>query len=73
MKPEPHRIPIDEVVPGGIQPGDHIHTVGYDNSCSRCRRAIAEGEVPLMLWSNKTSGDDMRLLIYCEDCLQPRH
>jgi hypothetical protein len=54
---------ITDVVPGGIKASDHWHRSTNDNTCSRCRRGIADGECPLSLWR----GDDM--LIYCEACL----
>jgi late competence protein required for DNA uptake (superfamily II DNA/RNA helicase) len=54
-----------QLIPGGIQPSDHVHRRKNDMTCSRCRSEIAEDEVPLMLWLN--AGEDM--LIYCERCL----
>lgn len=58
------RIPNTSLVPGGIQTTDHVHIDTNDGTCSRCRKAIGEDEVPLMLWSR--GGRDM--LIYCNDC-----
>jgi hypothetical protein len=57
-----------EIIPGGILPTDHWHHVTNDDTCSRCRKPVPEGEVPLMLWRN--NGDD--LLIYCEKCLKAK-
>ena len=57
-------IALDAVVPGGIWPIDH--DPGYDETCSRCRRAIPEDEIPLLLW---LPPDQTRMLAYCERCL----
>lgn len=59
------KIPVEALVPGGIRPTDFVHHITNDGTCSRCRKPIAEAEVPLMLWPS--DGDDM--LIYCESCL----
>ncbi len=59
------KLQIDQILPGGILGTDHWHRLTNDNTCSRCDADIAEGEVPLMLWSQ--DGHDM--LIYCERCL----
>lgn len=53
------------MVPGGIKPADHWHVETNDSTCSRCREAVPEDDVPLMLWSD--NGKDM--LIYCTRCL----
>ena len=55
---------IELLVPGGIEPTDHVHVGTNDDTCSRCRAPIAEDEVPLRLWDE--SGHNM--LIYCEQC-----
>jgi hypothetical protein len=54
------------LVPGGILPDDHVHHITNDRTCSRCRWAVPDGEVPIMLWTGKDNED---LLIYCETCL----
>jgi hypothetical protein len=54
------------MIPGGIKPTDHWHRGTNDGTCSRCRAAIAEDEVPLMLWTE--DGADM--LIYCQKCIE---
>ena len=56
---------IEQLVPGGIKPTDHWHSITNDNTCSRCSSVIRDHEVPLLLWSN----DGHDLLIYCETCL----
>jgi hypothetical protein len=43
---------------------DFIHHETNDGTCSRCRRQIEEGEVPIMLWPDNSSD----MLIYCDDC-----
>lgn len=60
------RTPFDDsgFLDGGIRASDHLHVGTNDDTCSRCRRAIREDEVPLMLWVN--GGNDM--YIYCNDC-----
>lgn len=55
---------IDAVIPGGVRGSDHVHRVTNDGTCSRCRRAPGEDEVPLLLWFD----DGRDLLIYCEAC-----
>ena len=49
---------------GGIRVNDHLHVGTYDETCSRCRRAIREDEVPLMLWINQAHD----MYAYCTDC-----
>jgi hypothetical protein len=51
------------MIAGGIRATDHWHVLTNDGTCSRCRREVPDGEVPLLLWR----GSD--LLIYCERCL----
>jgi hypothetical protein len=55
---------IDQIIPGGILPTDHVHRMTNDDTCSRCGKST-ENEVPLMLWSE--DGNDM--LIFCDACL----
>ena len=55
------RLPIEAIVPGGIRDGDVLVN---DETCSRCRRAIAEDEVPIKLWARDGHGQR----IYCDDC-----
>jgi hypothetical protein len=59
---------IRDIVPGGLLPSDHVHVKTNDRTCSRCRRAIDDDEVPLMLWE----GDGERMLIFCWACLHVR-
>jgi hypothetical protein len=59
-------IDVADVVPGGLLPTDYVHVHTNDGTCSRCRREIDDGEVPLMLWI----GDGERMLIFCWDCLK---
>lgn len=58
-------LPIETLVPGGILESDHVHVGTNDETCSRCRRAVPEHEVPILLW---LTPDD--LLIYCNVCTQ---
>jgi hypothetical protein len=58
------RLTLDAMIPGGIRTTDHVHHVTNDGTCSRCRKAPAEEEVPLMLWFNANTD----MLIYCETC-----
>lgn len=58
-------ISIEDLIPGGILPTDHLHVGTYDETCSRCRLPIPEEQVPLQLWVN--GGDDM--FSFCSDCL----
>lgn len=58
-------IDINKWIPGGILPTDHVHRGTNDNTCSRCRTEVPEGQVPLLLWNE--SGEEM--MIYCKDCL----
>jgi len=60
------RATISDLVPGGIRSTDHIHKVTNDHTCSRCRRLVGDGELPLMLWIGV--GDDM--LLYCQQCCE---
>jgi hypothetical protein len=60
---------IETFIPGGVLPDDHWHQVICDDTCSRCRKAIAEDEAPRMIWS----GDGSRMLVYCETCLGGPH
>lgn len=53
-----------DLVPGGILASDHAHVGISDETCSRCRRAVGEGEAPLRLWIN--NGECM--WIYCDSC-----
>jgi hypothetical protein len=45
----------------GIKPTDHWHRRTNDWTCSRCRKPLAEGDVPLIFWSS----DGEHMLIYC--------
>ena len=56
--------PIELLVPGGIQPTDHLHVGTNDGTCSRCRKPIGDDEGPLLLW--RRSGHDM--YAFCERC-----
>lgn len=56
---------IKEIVPGGIRHSDRLHVETNDGTCSRCRRTLEPGEVPLMLWLR--DGEDM--YIFCGRCL----
>jgi hypothetical protein len=56
---------ISMLIPGGILPTDHIHKETDDGTCSRCRVAVEEGEVPLTFWIG--NGNDM--LRYCMACV----
>lgn len=55
---------IEDFVPDGILPNDHWHQITNDHTCSRCRTAIGEEEIPLMIWS----GSGVNMLCYCERC-----
>lgn len=55
---------LTALVPGGILETDHVHVSTNDGSCSRCRKAPDDDQVPLLLWSS----DAKKLLIYCQDC-----
>ena len=48
-----------------ILPTDHVHVGTYDETCSRCRKAIGEDEVPLLMW---LPPDGDRMLAYCNAC-----
>lgn len=55
---------VEKLVPGGILRTDFCHVDTFDETCSRCRKAIPEDDVPLLLWIGK--GKDM--YAYCRDC-----
>lgn len=57
-------IRIEQLVPGGVMPTDHIHVWMNDGTCSRCRSMVPDDEVPLIFFLR--GGSDM--LIYCTDC-----
>jgi hypothetical protein len=61
------RLTVDAFIPGGIKPTDHVHHVTSDDTCSRCRKAVPDDQVPLILWFN----DAVDMLVYCEDCTGP--
>ena len=61
-----NKLSADAIVPGGVLATDHWHVGTYDETCSRCRKPIAEDQAPLLLWGGD-NGDWM--LSYCEDCL----
>lgn len=65
QRPRPE-LTLGDLIPGGILESDHRHHITNDNTCSRCRRLVAENEVPLMAWVGE-EGED--LLIYCSACL----
>ncbi len=48
-----------------ILPTDHLFVKTNDGTCSRCREAIAEAEVPLILWSEK---DPNYMWQFCTRC-----
>lgn len=48
-----------------IRPTDYRHVNHYDETCSRCRRKIAEEEVPFLFWPDDNSNI---MWSYCEDC-----
>lgn len=56
---------IEQIVPGGMRPDDHVHVETNDGTCSRCRRAVPEDDVPLTVWNDTAE----RMWIYCEACL----
>lgn len=56
---------ISMFVPGGILPTDHIHRKTNDDTCSRCRQVVDEGEVPIIFWIGEDAED---MLIYCRAC-----
>lgn len=60
---------VSALVPGGIKPTDYMHENTNDGTCSRCRKAVREEQVPIILWAD--GGGDM--WIYCEDCLGMKH
>lgn len=60
-------IPLDRLIPGGIQPSDYCHHSRHDRTCSRCRNPIAAWEAPLMLWGE--DGDS--LWMFCGGCQHP--
>lgn len=55
---------LAQMIPGGIKPTDFRHVGTNDNTCSRCRKAVPEEQVPILLWLH----DGNTMLIYCEDC-----
>lgn len=62
-------VTVDQLIPGGVKPSDHVHRVTNDGTCSRCRKDAMRGDaVPIMFWTQ--GGRDM--LIYCDDCLEAR-
>ena len=48
-----------------ILPTDHVHVDTFDETCSRCRKTIAEGDVPLLAW---LPPDGKKMLAYCTAC-----
>ena len=56
--------PVSTVIPGGILPTDFLHVDTCDDTCSRCREAVAEDDVPLMLWK----GDGGSMFVFCSKC-----
>jgi hypothetical protein len=60
-------IAIEDLVPGGILPTDHLHVGVNEGRCSRRRKEVNEDEVPLMLWPQNDGGHSM--LIYCPRCM----
>lgn len=48
-----------------IKESDHANYMTSDEKCSRCRKDIDEGEVPLRLWAQ----DPNYMWIYCELCI----
>lgn len=56
---------ITSIIPGGIKPTDFCHKETNDNTCSRCRRAIREDEIPITLWRDSDPND---MWIFCNDC-----
>lgn len=56
---------LARLIPGGIQPTDHVHVVFNDGTCSRCREHPPEHDVGIQMWSQ----DGRRMWIYCEACL----
>lgn len=56
---------LEDLVPGGIKPTDHLHVETNDGTCSRCGERPPVGDAPLMLWLR--GGHD--LYIFCFACL----
>jgi hypothetical protein len=56
---------ISMLIPGGVLVTDHIHRKTNDGTCSRCRKVVDDGEVPLMFFV----GDGEDMLIYCTACV----
>lgn len=52
-------------IKANILPTDFVHYMTSDDTCSRCRRAIDEDEVPLRFWP---ASDTNKMLVYCEAC-----
>ena len=55
---------VEDLVPGGVLPTDFCHVKTFDETCSRCRKAIPEDDIPLLLWI----GDGENMYAYCRDC-----
>lgn len=66
MAVQRRRLTVNDLIPGGIKPGDFVHVVTNDGTCSRCLRDDDEG-VPLLVWLDPPNNS--RLLIYCEACI----
>ena len=58
-------IDLAQLLPGGIWPTDRWHIEKNDGTCSRCRRDVPEGDVPLLVFA--PAGHNA--LVYCERCL----
>ena len=56
---------LEQILPDGILETDHVHVDTYDETCSRCRRPIADADVPLLLW---LPPEGRNMLAYCERC-----
>ena len=48
-----------------ILPDDHLNYMTSDEKCSRCRKDIKDGDVPLRLWPES---DTNFMYIYCDGC-----
>lgn len=49
-----------------IRKWHHRHYITSDDTCSRCRRKIADDEIPLRFWPKS---DRNYMLIYCDACI----
>lgn len=61
--------PLNDIPLGGIRETDVLFRGTHDGTCSRCREAIADHEVPLMAWPHEAGqepGDDM--YAFCTRC-----